>query len=91
MTIKESYNVAGMPTTWGVVPDLKDNIADSDAISVARLKAAGVNLFGKTNVPLLLSDWQSFNDIYGVTNHPWDPTLSPADRPVVPPRRWRLA
>ena len=62
MTIKESYNVAGMPTTWGM-PDLKDNIVDSDAISVARLKSAGVNLFGKTNVPLLLSDWQSFNDI----------------------------
>ncbi|MDD9914002.1 MAG: amidase [Rhodospirillaceae bacterium] len=76
MTIKESYNVAGMPTTWGV-PDLKDNIADSDAMSVARLKAAGVNLFGKTNVPLLLSDWQSYNDIYGVTNHPWNKTLSP--------------
>ncbi len=76
MTIKESYNVAGMPTTWGM-PDLKDNIADSDAISVARLKAAGVNLFGKTNVPLLLADWQSFNDIYGVTSHPWNKSLSP--------------
>ena len=76
MTIKESYNVAGMPTTWGM-PDLKDNIVDSDAISVARLKSAGVNLFGKTNVPLLLSDWQSFNDIYGVTKNPWDISLSP--------------
>ncbi|NKB57534.1 MAG: amidase [Alphaproteobacteria bacterium] len=76
MTIKESYNITGMPTTWGV-PSLKDNYSDSNALSVDRLNAAGVNLFGKTNVPLLLSDWQSFNDIYGVTNHPWDLALSP--------------
>lgn len=62
MTIKESYNIAGMPTTWGV-PALKDNIADTNAMTVDRLNAAGVNLFGKTNVPLLLSDWQSYNDI----------------------------
>ncbi len=76
MTIKESYNVAGMPTTWGV-PALKDNIAETNAITVDRLNAAGVNLFGKTNVPLLLADWQSFNDIYGVTNSPWNLELSP--------------
>ena len=76
MTIKESYNIAGMPTTWGV-PELKDNIAETNALSVNRLNAAGVNLFGKTNVPLLLSDWQSYNDIYGVTNNPWDLSLSP--------------
>ena len=62
MTIKESYNIAGMPTTWGV-PALKDNIADTNAMTVDRLNAAGVNLFGKTNVPLLLADWQSYNDI----------------------------
>lgn len=76
MTIKESYNIAGMPTTWGV-PQLKDNIAESNALSVDRLNAAGVNLFGKTNVPLLLADWQSYNEIYGVTNNPWDLSLSP--------------
>lgn len=76
MTIKESYNVAGLPTTWGV-PALKDNIAESNAMTVDRLLDAGANLFGKTNVPLLLADWQSYNDIYGVTNNPWSPELSP--------------
>src|SRR5580692_3051629 len=76
MTIKESYDVVGMPTTWGV-PDLKANFPKRNALAVDRLLAAGVVLFGKTNVPLLLSDWQSFNAIYGTTNNPWDLALSP--------------
>ena len=76
MTIKESFNVAGQPTTWGV-PALKDNIAVGDALAVSRMKAAGVTLFGKTNVPFMLADWQSFNDIYGTTNNPWDVTRTP--------------
>jgi amidase len=69
MTIKESYGIAGSPTTWGV-PDLKDSITETDALSVSRLKAAGANLFGKTNVPIYLADWQSYNAIYGTTNNP---------------------
>ncbi len=76
MTIKESYDVAGMPTTWGD-PTLRANIAARDALSVTRLKAAGVTLFGKTNVPLMLADWQSYNAVYGTTNNPWDITRSP--------------
>jgi len=76
MTIKESYDVAGMPTTWGD-PALRANIAARDALSVTRLKAAGVTLFGKTNVPLMLADWQSYNAVYGTTNNPWDVTRSP--------------
>ena len=71
MTTKESYDIAGTPTTWGV-PHLKDNIASKDALAVSRLKAAGAVIFGKTNVPLMLSDFQSYNDIYGTTNNPWD-------------------
>lgn len=71
MTIKESYNVAGLPTTNGR-PDMKDNIAESDALAVERLNAAGVVLFGKTNVPLNLADFQSYNEVYGTTNSPWD-------------------
>src|SRR6202165_444479 len=62
MTIKESYDVAGLPTTWGL-PAFKDNIATSNALAVDRMLAAGVVLFGKTNVPLLLADWQSYNAI----------------------------
>jgi len=76
MTIKESYDVVGMPTTWGI-PDLKDNIATKNALAVDRLLNAGVVLFGKTNVPLNLADWQSFNEIYGTTNNPWDVTRVP--------------
>ena len=71
MTVKESYNLAGTPTTWGNV-DWKDNIAAEDAEPVRRLKAAGAVVFGKTNVPLMLADFQSYNDIYGTTNNPYD-------------------
>jgi amidase len=76
MTIKESYNVAGSPTTWGD-PSLKDNITETSALAVERLEKAGVVLFGKTNVPLLLADHQSFNAIYGTTNNPWDLSRTP--------------
>src|SRR5438128_7844715 len=76
MTIKESYDVAGLPTTWGV-PAYKDRIATKNALVVDRLLDAGAVLFGKTNVPLYLADWQSFNAIYGTTNNPWDVTRAP--------------
>src|SRR2546421_6104877 len=76
VTIKESYDVAGLPTTWGV-PTYKTNVATRNAVVVDRLLGAGAVLFGKTNVPLFLADWQSFNAIYGTTNNPWDVTRSP--------------
>ena len=76
MTIKESFDLAGAPTTWGI-PELRNHIAKTDAVTTARLRAAGAIIFGKTNVPLLLSDWQSFNTIYGTTNNPWDLTRTP--------------
>src|ERR1700747_2195853 len=76
MTIKESYDIVGMPTTWGL-PELKNNIATKNALAVDRMLGAGVVLFGKTNVPLMLADWQSYNEIYGTTNNPWDVTRAP--------------
>src|SRR5215468_5172781 len=76
MTIKESYDVVGMPTTWGI-PDLKDNLPPRSALAVDRLLGAGAVLFGKTNVPIYLADYQSYNAIYGVTNNPWDLSRSP--------------
>ena len=76
MTVKESYDVAGTPTTWGT-PELKDSIAEKDALAVTRLKSAGAVIFGKTNVPLMLADFQSYNDIYGTTNNPWDLDRAP--------------
>ncbi|NOX50311.1 MAG: amidase [Gammaproteobacteria bacterium] len=71
MTIKEAYDIEGLPTTWGIA-DFRDNLAVEDSDTVKRLKSAGAHFFGKTNVPLNLADFQSFNDIYGTTNNPWD-------------------
>jgi amidase len=71
MTVKESYNVAGLPTTWGFPPQ-KDFVPPADALSISRVKAAGGVILGKTNVPVGLADWQSYNEIYGTTNNPYD-------------------
>ena len=76
MTIKESYDVAGLATTWGV-ESLRDNIAKDDAVAVKRLKQAGAILYGKTNVPFMLADIQTYNDIYGTTNNPFGVGLVP--------------
>lgn len=72
-TVKESYNLAGTATTWGN-PAWKDNIATEDAEAVKRLKGSGAVVFGKTNVPLMLADFQSYNEIYGTTSNPFDLT-----------------
>jgi amidase len=71
LTIKESYNIAGLPTTWGIPPQ-KDFTPTEDALAISRVKDAGGVILGKTNVPLSLADWQSYNDIYGTTNNPFD-------------------
>ena len=73
VTVKECYNMAGLPTTWGM-PQYKDFVPAEDAVQVSRLRDAGAVLLGKTNVPLGLQDLQSFNEIYGTTNNPWDHT-----------------
>ncbi len=71
MTVKESFNVAGLPTTFGHL-EFKDNIAASDSAVVTRLKRAGTVIVGKTNVPPDLADLQSNNPVYGRTNNPHD-------------------
>ncbi len=76
MTVKESYDLVGSPTTWGD-PALENNVPQTNAVVVQRLLDAGAVIFGKTNVPLDLADWQSFNAIYGTTNNPWNPELTP--------------
>ncbi len=76
MTVKESFNIAGLPTTWGFVAQ-KDFVPKEDALIVTRVKAAGAVLLGKTNVPVGLADWQSYNDIYGTTGNPFDPGRTP--------------
>jgi amidase len=76
MTVKESFNVAGLPTTWGFAPH-RNFIAAEDALAIARVKAAGAVILGKTNVPVALGDWQSYNEIYGVTRNPFDLARTP--------------
>lgn len=76
MTIKESFDLTGLPTTFGH-EQFKDNIATRDAKVVRQLKAAGVILIGKTNVPPDLSDWQSNNPVYGRTCNPHNLDHSP--------------
>ncbi|MEN7536708.1 amidase [Aurantiacibacter flavus] len=76
MTIKESFGLAGTPTTFGI-PDFAQNIAAADSEAVARLRAAGAIILGKTNVPPALMDGQSVNPIYGRTVNPWDIERTP--------------
>ncbi len=76
MTVKESFDLPGLPTTWGF-PSMRDNVATKPAVAVQRLLDAGAVIFGKTNVPVALADWQSFNPVYGTTNNPWHTGRTP--------------
>lgn len=71
MTVKEAFNVAGLPTTWGL-PGTAGIPVTEDAVMVRRLKAAGAVILGKSNVATMLGDWQSANPVYGATANPWD-------------------
>jgi len=76
VTVKEAFNVEGLPTTWGI-PGTGQPPAAEDAVLVRRLRAAGAIVIGKTNVALQLADWQSDNPVYGRTNNPWDLARTP--------------
>ncbi|MFT3978218.1 MAG: amidase family protein, partial [Sphingomonas bacterium] len=73
MTVKESYNLTGLRTTWGFT-EHRDFTADGDAVLVQRMKKAGAIILGKTNVPVGLADVQSNNPIYGRTRNAHDPS-----------------
>jgi amidase len=74
--VKECFAVEGEPDTWGI-PALKNSKAPVNSAAVERLLNAGGILTGGTNVPFELMDWQTYNDIYGTTNNPWDITRTP--------------
>ncbi|MBU4035538.1 MAG: hypothetical protein KKA35_03820 [Proteobacteria bacterium] len=76
MTIKDIIPVAGMPCTNGM-PIAKDFVPAANADVVELLLDAGAIIFGKTNVPFQSTDSQTFNDVYGQTNNPWDVTRTP--------------
>jgi amidase len=76
VTIKEAFAYQGSPNTWGL-PPLKNVTSARTAVAVERLESAGAIVIGKTNVPVMLGDWQSYNPIFGTTNNPWDVTRTP--------------
>ena len=71
ITIKDAYEVKGITTTGGS-KKWKEHVPKTDAVVAARLQKAGAIVFGKTNVPFLSGDWQTYNELFGVTNNPWD-------------------
>ncbi len=76
MTVKESHHIAGWPTTWGD-PAFADFRPDATGVVAQRLLDAGAIIFGKTNVPINLLDWQSYNAIHGTTENPWRVGFTP--------------
>jgi amidase len=76
VTIKESFAYRGSANAWGL-PQLRDALSPRTAVAVERLESAGAIVVGKTNVPVMLSDWQSDNPIHGTSNNPWDVSRTP--------------
>lgn len=77
ITVKESFNLAGLHITWGN-PAFREYVAGWDATVVRRLRRAGAIVAGKTNVHFMLGDFaQTANQLYGVTSNPWDPAHTP--------------
>src|SRR5207249_78077 len=74
-TVKDTFATAGVRTTAGATR-LSTHVPTKDAVVVERLRDAGAVIVGKTNVPELASDWQSYNAVFGVTNNPWDFSLT---------------
>jgi amidase len=76
MTVKDAFDVTSMPSTWGKT-ELASNLPQRNAVAVDRLQSAGAIIIGKTNVPRLLADHQTFNPVYGRTNNPWNLETTP--------------
>src|SRR3954451_24036653 len=72
--VKDLEDAAGLPTTQGSVAHQNDPRASSDSVLVARLRAAGAIIVGKTNTPELGWKAQTDNLVFGVTRNPWDTT-----------------
>jgi amidase len=76
MTVKDSYEVAGMRTTCGASV-FRDHVPARDAVAIQRLRAAGAIILGKTNTPPFCADAQTHNAIFGTTKNPWDLAKTP--------------
>lgn len=69
-TVKDIVNTRGVRTTFGAVP-MKDNVPAEDAVSVARLRAAGAILIGKTTTPEFGSKCLTDSPLFGSTRNAW--------------------
>ncbi len=77
ITIKDTFDVEGMPATAGAPEYAKRPAKTPDAEAVQRLRAAGAVIWGKTNTPYLAGDNQTFNQVHGRTSNPWDISRTP--------------
>jgi amidase len=76
MTVKDQFATSGMRTTFGNRATA-DYVPNHDALPVSKLRAAGAVVFGKTNLPAMGADVQTYNRTFGTTNNPWDLTRTP--------------
>jgi amidase len=72
LTVKDAYCTRHLPTVGGI-PERAGQPAAANAVAVQRYLDAGAIVIGKTNVPFMSADLQSYNDVYGVTRNPWNP------------------
>ena len=77
VVIKDIVETAGMRTTWAS-PVYADHVPDEDAEVVARLRAAGAIILGKSNTPEFAAGANTDNELFGPTGNPWNPVLSPS-------------
>ncbi|MHA2180119.1 MAG: amidase [Promethearchaeota archaeon] len=75
-SVKDTFEIANVLTTAGV-PALAKHIPKRNAVVVDRLLGAGAVIIGHTNVPFMASDLQSYNEIFGTSNNPWDHGRTP--------------
>lgn len=76
IAVKDLADTAGMRTTYGS-PLFARHVPDTDAAQVARLRAAGALIIGKTNTPEFGAGSQTFNPVFGATRNPWNTALTP--------------
>jgi Asp-tRNA(Asn)/Glu-tRNA(Gln) amidotransferase A subunit family amidase len=76
LAVKDEEDVVGLATTLGSIP-YRDNVAREDSPQVARLRAAGAIVVGKTNMPEFGHTAFTSNRLFGTTRNPWDPSRTP--------------
>ncbi len=76
VTIKDAIATAGIRSTGGAI-ELSDHVPSADATVVSKIRDAGAVVFAKTNVPRWSGDYQTYNEMFGTTNNPWDVERTP--------------